>query len=403
VPFYRAQWEERRRQGDCSSFESLENWPVLEKDSVRKNPAAFVADDCDARRMYHEHTSGTTGKSLDLWWSRKTVRAWYALYEARCRRWYGVGRQNRWAILGGQLITPVGNRRPPFWVWNSALRQLYMSSYHLSPDLIHTYLKALKRYRVRYMLGYTSSLYELGLEVIKQGRKDIKMEVVVTNAEPVFDYQRQVIAEAFQCPVRETYGMAEIVAAASECGAGHLHLWPEVGLIETLNDGLPTRGDVAGDFICTGLLNEDMPLVRYRMGDRGRLGAGVASGCGCGRQLPQLDALEGRADDTLYTMEGRRIGRLDPVFKSRLAVDEAQIIQESLGRVRVRFVPATGYNEASGRSIISRLKERIGDVEVILEPVRELPRGANGKFRAVVCRLSPDELNLVRGRCAQGQ
>ena len=55
------------------------------------------------------------------------------------------------------------------------------------------------------------------------------MTVAITNAEPVFDYQRWAIAEAFQCPVRETYGMAEIVAAASECTAGKLHLWPEVG------------------------------------------------------------------------------------------------------------------------------------------------------------------------------
>ena len=27
-----------------------------------------------------EHPSGTTGKALDLWWSRATVRAWYALF-----------------------------------------------------------------------------------------------------------------------------------------------------------------------------------------------------------------------------------------------------------------------------------------------------------------------------------
>ena len=26
-------------------------------------------------------------------------------------------------------------RRPPFWVWNAGLKQLYMSSFHLAPDL----------------------------------------------------------------------------------------------------------------------------------------------------------------------------------------------------------------------------------------------------------------------------
>src|SRR5438132_661958 len=116
VPFYRNQWTARRRRGDRASWELLENWPVLEKDAIRRNPRAFVADDCDVRRMFHEHTSGTSGTPLEVWWSRSTVRAWYALFEARWRRWYGVTRHDRWAILGGQLVTPVGQADPPFWV-----------------------------------------------------------------------------------------------------------------------------------------------------------------------------------------------------------------------------------------------------------------------------------------------
>jgi len=36
----------------------------------------------------------------------------------------------------------------PFWVWNAALNQLYMSSYYLAPDLIPYYFDALKRYRI---------------------------------------------------------------------------------------------------------------------------------------------------------------------------------------------------------------------------------------------------------------
>ena len=108
----------------------------LEKEPLRENPLAFVADDCSERRMFREHTSGTTGKALVLLWSHATVRAWYGLFEARFRRWYGVSRHDRWAILGGQLVSPAGRHRPPFWVWNAALNQLYMSSYHLAPDFI---------------------------------------------------------------------------------------------------------------------------------------------------------------------------------------------------------------------------------------------------------------------------
>src|SRR5919202_3423648 len=104
VPYYREQWAARRRLGDRASWEYLENWPVLEKESLQQNPNAFVADDCAIGQMFHEHTSGTTGKPLDLWWSRKTVRVWYALFEARARRWHGIGSGEHWGILGGQPV-----------------------------------------------------------------------------------------------------------------------------------------------------------------------------------------------------------------------------------------------------------------------------------------------------------
>ena len=142
VPYYREYWLQRRRRGDQSSWEVLENWPILKKEVLRENPLGFVADDCDVRRMYREHTSGTTGKPLNLWWTRQTVRAWYALFEARVRMWHGVSRNDNWAILGGQLVTPFRQSQPPFWVWNATSHQLYMSSYHLSPDYIPAYLEA---------------------------------------------------------------------------------------------------------------------------------------------------------------------------------------------------------------------------------------------------------------------
>jgi len=390
IPYYREMWTERRKYGNKASWEYLENWPILEKEPLHQNPKAFVSEDCDTRLMFHEHTSGTTGKSLDLYWSRKTVREYYAICEARIRQWHGVSRKDRWAILGGQLVTPVEQRRPPFWVWNTALNQLYMSSYHLASDLIPYYLDALVHFRIIYLLGYSSSLYSLAQEVLRLNRNDLKMAVVITNAEPLYDYQRESIAEAFHCPVSETYGMAEIVSTASECEDGQLHLWPEIGITEIFKQDQPLPPGKTGDMVCSGLLNVDMPLIRYRVGDSGSLPAHEPS-CSCGRTLPWLESIEGRIDDLIYTTDGRRIGRLDPAFKADLPVSEAQIIQESLDRIRVRFVPTPDYTHIAGNSIVERLQDRMGLIHVILEPVNEVPRESNGKFRAVVCKLPADQ------------
>ena len=143
----------------------------------------------------------------------------------------------------------------------------------------------------------------------------------------------------------------------------------------------------------TGLINEDMPLIRYATGDRAAMASG-ADDCACGRSLPRLEAIDGRSDDVLVTADGRAVGRLDPVFKARLQVREAQVVQEALDRVRVRVVPADGYSEADAQVIAAAVRDRMGAIEVIVEPVASIARGPNGKFRAVVCALDPE----ARGR-----
>ena len=120
--------------------------------------------------------------------------------------------------------------------------------------------------------------------------------------------------------------------------------------------------------------------------------------CSCGRTLPLLSCVEGRSDDILYTSSGRRIGRLDPVFKAELPVKEVQIIQETLHDVRIRYVPASDFTDAAKQSIERRLRERMGNtIECTFEEVERIPRTANGKFRAVICNLSPEE----RGKIAE--
>jgi hypothetical protein len=55
--------------------------------------------------------------------------------------------------------------------------------------------------------------------------------------------------------------------------------------------------------------------------------------------------------------------------------------------VRVLCVPADGFTAQTAGEIAQRLQERLGDVEVVVEEVAEIPRGPNGKFRAVICNL----------------
>jgi len=393
VPYYRDYWMARRRRGDHASWDLLENWPILEKETVRQQPRAFVADDRWMRLMSHLRTSGTTGTPLEVWRTWVTVRTLYALGLARTRGWHGIALRHRRAMLGGKLVTAVSRRRPPFWVWNAGLQQLYMSSYHLAPDLIPQYLNALVRYRIQYLVGYTSSLHALAQEALRLGRRDLKMIVALTNSEPLYDHQREAIGAAFQCPVRETYGMVENVAAATECEVGRLHQSPEVGLIEVFDGDHPAPRGAFGEFICTGLLNPDMPFIRYRLADCGRLPADDEP-CPCGRTLPLIASLDGRTNDLLLTRDGRRVAWMNPVLYG-IPVRQTQFVQESLDRILVRCVAGPEFTAESKQTIVDRVRARMGDVQVVLQEVTEIPRSANGKVRSVICEVPAAEREAV--------
>jgi phenylacetate-CoA ligase len=387
VPYYREHWRARRARGDTSPVDRLENWPLLDKSTLRANAAALVAEHASTRSMFKLETSGTSGTPITTWRSREALRQWYALVEARWRRWYGVTRFDNWGILGGQEVAPVDQSDPPFWLWNGAGNQLYMSSLHLKPKNIPAYVRAMTDHEVVHLYGYSSSLAELARMALDQGLKLPQMKAVVTNAEPLEPYQRTVMSEAFGPTVHSSYGMSEAVAAASECSDGALHLWPEVGVVEVFADGSHERvpSGSAGRLVCTGLLNPDMPLIRYVVGDRGALepSGSVPVACGCGRAMPRLARLEGRNVDNLVTADGRKVFWVNPVLYG-LPIAEGQIVQEAVDRIVVNVVPAAGFDDGTKSEITDRLRLRLGPIDVTFKTVDAIPRGANGKFRAVI-------------------
>jgi hypothetical protein len=83
------------------------------------------------------------------------------------------------------------------------------------------------------------------------------------------------------------------------------------------------------------------------------------------------------------------VGRLDPVFKGRRTIREAQIVQESPHELVVRLVPGPGYQDADGQAVAEELAARLGrEMRIAIERVASIERSASGKFRAVISRCS---------------
>jgi phenylacetate-CoA ligase len=384
VPYYRNYWTGK----DQSNIGDINAWPILDKDIVRNHPTQFISDDFNIKDLSVMHTSGTSGKPMTIYLSKESFGLWYALYDLRIKKENGVDPfKDAYGTFAGQLICAQNQTKAPFWVHNQLGKQVYFSSYHLNENNIQSYVKAMDDYKLTYLMGYTSALHSVVVLAKAQNIELPKLKLVITNAEPLFDHQRELISAAFQCPVVQTYSGCEYAFGGTEDLQKNMWLWPESGLLEvlTVNGNIQPYGQ--GAFLATGLVNKAMPLIRYKIGDSGTIeDPEITKSIG---NMLRLTSIDGRTDDLIKTPDGRLVGRLDPVFKADFAIKEAQIIQEKLTLIILKVVEDKNFNEAQKQELIARLKDRVGDaIEIQYQSVDSIARNANGKFKAVISMIN---------------
>ncbi|MGH9839386.1 MAG: phenylacetate--CoA ligase family protein [Blastocatellia bacterium] len=382
VAFYRQQWG--AAQVKAARAGRLEDLPLLEKDAVRADPYAFLRP--GVRRPLVFYTSGSSGTPIASLYTIEELRASMAVREARSARWAGVSFRLPRATFSGRLVVPDAASAGPYYRFNYAEKQAYFSAFHLRPDTARGYLDAIAGHRIEWLTGYAVSFYLLAKFMLDQNLKAPPLKAVVTTSEKVTDEMREVMETAYGCRVYEEYAAVENIFFASECEQHRLHVSPDVGVIEILRpDGAPCDPGETGEVVATGLMRRSQPLIRYRLGD---LASWDDAPCPCGRQMPVIKEVVGRIEDVVVGPDGRQLVRFHGIFVNQPHVREGQIIQEALDRFRVKIVPASGFGEADVADIIYRMQQRLGSrIEVIVEPVEEIPRTKAGKFQAVVSLL----------------
>ena len=295
---------------------------------------------------------------------------------------------DRVAVVRGNVIVPLEQKQPPFWRHNRDLNQLVLSSFHLSPQNLDVYLRALREFQPAVMDGYPSSLYVLARMLLNRG-EHLRVHAAITSSETLYDFQREAIEAAFQCRVFDYYAAAERVIFSVECDhhAGH-HLCEEYGVTEVLDDDdQPVPAGTEGYLVGTTLHNCGMPLIRYRTTDRG---AFKPAYCSCGRPLQLTEDVTTKAEDLLRLKDGRLIppSVLTHPFKPLDSIEGSQIVQTDLDRLLIRIVPGGAFGDAERNHLLRELRARLGDdMRIDIECVTELPRTSRGKFKWVISQV----------------
>jgi phenylacetate-CoA ligase len=382
IPYYRQRWHGTDWRS-VRSADALPALPRLDKQELRRNEEAFLVEGVDPKTLWMEKTSGTTGTSLRVFWPPAMLPKWWALVEITVRNPAGVGQHLPRAMTGGRPVVAGNTTHPPYWRYNRFWRQLYLSAYHISGHTAAAYVAAIQDHGVEWLTGYGSAIAALAEHALETGVPPLPLRTVIVSGDTLTDAMRQSIETFFQCRCFDHYGQSEGVAMAMECPSGRMHVIADAGIIEiTRDDGTLCAPGEPGEIVATGLLNNAMPLIRYRMGDY----AAWANDqdCSCGSAGPVLEELQGRVDDYLVTLDGRRIGRLSTAVKRSPTIHSAQIVQDRPGHAYLLVRPSNGYRGADATAVRDDILERIGAFDLDVVEVPEIPRTPQGKTSLVV-------------------
>lgn len=371
------------------SLPDLEKIPLLDKQAIRADPQGFITRRKNKPRLHAQLTSGTTGTPLVIKMSSTTHQALSAAYEARCRRWAGVNHKMSRLMIGGRIVVPRGESAPPFWRYNVVEKQLYFSAFHISPGNASAYVEAINHYKPEYMVGYAVSHYLLACLILDQHLQVHSPKVVLTSSEKLTDDMRKTIEQAYHCKVFDGYSGVEACCLASECEYHQMHISPDVGLIEIVDeDGHHVDDGKPGQIVATGFLNHDQPLIRYKTGDIGIIST---EACICGRKMPLLKEIVGRLEDVVVSGDGRQMVRFHGIFVGLPHIREGQVIQEDYSGFTLKLVVTPEFNDQDRKVLIKRFSERLGKVELNIEQVESIDRNQAGKFQAVISKVHPDQ------------
>jgi phenylacetate-CoA ligase len=363
-------------------------FPIIDKSMLlRQRSDFFPGGKIPRYRSTVAATSGTTGTPLDVYRSLGSI-LWEEAFHLQHWNWAGWNRGQRQAVLRGEIVIPVGKREPPFWVRDPVGGQLILSTRHLDRRTAPLFAEELRQFDATQLRAYPSAAYELATLVAETGIP-VRFNSVITGSEMLYDFQRQRIESVFNTRVFDFYSMAERVAYASQCEHGRMHVNPEYGVLEIVDEyGRPT--DDEGTIVGTSLHNSVAPLIRYRMNDTARWSH---EPCPCGRTYPVIENIGGRLADQLYDLDGRAVNGtvIGFAFDGMRHIEKAQVVQPGPDDWLIRIVPGAGYSGEDGQRVLDKLAAEVSSrVTARIELVDNIPLQPNGKYKWVVREYDRD-------------
>lgn len=373
-------------------IENITNLPLINKEVLRIN--IDNVNTIDKSSGYLSKTGGTTGKSLEVLYTKEDMQERFAILDNfRSKFGYKLGRKTAW-FSGKNILSKQDFKKNRFWKTDYLYKVRYYSTFHIHKKYLKYYIQNLIKYRPEFMVGFPSTMYEIAkygqAHNIEFPANTIK--AIFPTAETITQEIRNVLEGYFKANLYNQYASSEGAPFILECKNKKLHLELQSGVFEVLdNANKPTK---KGKLVVTAFNTHGTPLIRYEIGDEIELSDDF---CTCGNNNPLVKQIFGRSSDYIYSEETGKInlGNISNCLKGVSGIIKFQIQQDSLNKLLILIVKDPNkYTDEDEQLFLQNLRERIGSkMEVVIKYVDEILVEKSGKFRLIKNLLNTNNVN----------
>jgi phenylacetate-CoA ligase len=377
VPFYREKFARSgARARDVQRLDDLRHFPIVTREEVIDAYPDGILSRLPQRDDVVFRTSGTSGQFMEVAYGARAndfLDAVYgrALFNAGYRPWDTMA-YYWWEAEPRALRTyeRLGFMRKEFLVVHADPERQLADLEALAPDVVYHFPSSML---------LIARLLENGA---RRGR--FAPRLVICHGELMTPEQRSYLERMLGCPVFDQYGAQEFNRMGWDCREHRgLHEDSDSVHIEVLCGDRPAALGEEGELVVTGLANDLMPLIRYRIGDAGYM---LGNRCPCGRALPLYRVSEGRLDDVLELPDGRRIGprTLAPRIEQLHGFRQYRVLQTAPASFEVLLIAEREAPSNLENLVADAMRSVIGESNIEVRRVSDIPLSRRGKLRKIV-------------------
>lgn len=366
---------------ESRDMRNIQKLPILSKDELVAHREAMLSDLADRENIRLGYTGGSTGKPLSFYYDTYKMELMRA---GMCRSYMLSGWQ-----LGEKILNFWGAKQD---IKNSSLKNRYdnfiaaeqtIGAWEYGEAELNNWARYIKTYQPVLLQGYASILADVAKHVIENKMVMPKnMKGVYSTAEILYDWQRDLMEQAFSCKVYNQYGCREIPNIGVECQQGNMHVFTDMVYLESVTKNNEDK------LLITSLTNYLMPMIRYENGDNGKIKQGQ---CACGSALPMMEMGVCRSNDFIKTRSGKKIA---PSYFNRLLdgiseINQYQFVQTKLDKIELNINASTKLDAERVHSIKEKINKDLGsNMQLEIHYLNKINRTRSGKHRFVICALA---------------